>query len=209
MLKEFMHRVNTPWPENLVDDIYTRNRKATPRDLPTDLEQTVDFLLSRLSESEETVIRGLYQDKQPAFRVANQTHLFTSQVKNKHQRAIRKLSSPWFIKYLRYGLSEFTAYTEQQARAAGARSRQSIMAMPIPTRLSLSLCNLYLPPQTYSALVGNEISTIQDLIQKLRIGAIWGVPGLERNDWDDIHAQLDAFGLLPADMKDDWLRRQK
>ena len=151
------NNLKKPYPNNLLQALADNspeieNLLATP--ITIDIERGLEHALSTLLDSEQELLRLLYQEGKPLREISNLWECTHQNVSALKQRAFAKLLSEPCIRYIQHGKEGYaTLLAEQEKQAAPADDKASIL-----------IEDLNLTTLSLNALTKKGYKTVADLV---------------------------------------------
>lgn len=121
---------NAPYPENLLCDIFGEHSGAYfTAQTPPDIEEALEYVLSRLSDKERTAILMMYQEGENLTSTAKQMGLTHERIRQLCRRALGKMRHPSLAGYLINGYANQTLLKELQIERQKAVNKEKRIAL--------------------------------------------------------------------------------
>lgn len=208
--------IDAPWPYNLLDDVIMlrqdhRKGNADPDKcwqelLGPDQEAALRYVLSTLTEKEQSFVRAYYEEDKSLEEIGQANGLTRERVRQVLAKAVRKLRHPSRMNLIQYGLEGYEHMTANRKRREQleAEDRElDELEQEIARRRAFLECSYPLPQKTdntgaipvdmlgltvrsYNCLKRNNCNTLDDVCKAAKDGKLLKIRNLGRKSLAEI-----------------------
>lgn len=187
------------YPGNLLEDIAKKTNGELLTDFPDDLQLSIEYAVSLLTEREAGVLKLRYQKGLRLDDIGRVYGVSRERIRQILYKALRQLKHPSKWRFIKYGISMAIKAAEDKARAEGYQSgyRKGLHDAECDRKLGslgdVSLEDLDLSVRSFNCLYRAGVRTGSDIVG-MGFENLIRVRNLGMKSYGEIIKKLDALG---------------